>query len=163
MKIYSAKKSSDTKKIICLCCKLVIEQPMNSPQKVKQSRELSRQDFPLGELVHRENEQPIYQISHFLFDIFDHLQWRLQLLSLSALLEGYLFETHEYLKQNILRTVYSQPWTKHFLIVFKLADRMRSMRTNGASKNRDWSNQNGTDFPHGQIQKKLKYLWYVTV
>ena len=29
--------------------------------------------------------------------------------------------------------------------IFKLADRMRSMRTNGASKNPDWPNQNGGD------------------
>ena len=27
--------------------------------------------------------------------------------------------------------------------IFKLADRMRSMRTNGASKNRDWPDLNG--------------------
>jgi hypothetical protein len=32
-------------------------------------------------------------------------------------------------------------------IIFKLADRMRSMRTNGASKNRDYSDANGTYFP----------------
>ena len=31
-----------------------------------------------------------------------------------------------------------------------------SMRTNGASKNRDWSNQNGDDFPQEQT-------WYVTL
>ena len=35
--------------------------------------------------------------------------------------------------------------------VFKLADRMRSMRTNGASRNRDWCYRNGRDFPHGKI------------
>ena len=29
------------------------------------------------------------------------------------------------------------------LMLFKLADRMRSMRTNGASKNRDWCYTNG--------------------
>ena len=34
---------------------------------------------------------------------------------------------------------------------FKLADRMRSMRTNGASKNRDYSDTNGDHFPHKQI------------
>ena len=31
-------------------------------------------------------------------------------------------------------------------LIFKLADRMRSMRTNGASKNPDWPNQNRGDF-----------------
>ena len=36
--------------------------------------------------------------------------------------------------------------TLHFLRIFKLADRMRSMRTNGASKNRDWSCQILTTF-----------------
>ena len=30
--------------------------------------------------------------------------------------------------------------------LFKLADRMRSMRTNGASKNRDYSDANGSIF-----------------
>ena len=43
------------------------------------------------------------------------------------------------------------PYENIQLLIFKLADRMRSMRTNGASKNRDWSNQNGDDFPHEQI------------
>ena len=31
--------------------------------------------------------------------------------------------------------------------LFKLGDRMRSMRTNGASKNRNYSDTNGTYFP----------------
>ena len=105
MKIYSAKKSSDTKKIICLCCKLVIEQPMNSRQKVKQSKELSRLDFLSGELVHLESEQLVYQISHFLFDKFDHLQWHLQL-SLSAGVEGYLHD-FAYLKPAWYRQITS--------------------------------------------------------
>ena len=39
-----------------------------------------------------------------------------------------------------------------FYCIFKLADRMRSMRTNGASKNRDYWHTNGHDFSHGQIK-----------
>ena len=35
--------------------------------------------------------------------------------------------------------------------LFKLADRMRSMQTNGASKTEITVIQNGGDFPHGQI------------
>ena len=35
--------------------------------------------------------------------------------------------------------------------VFKLADRMRSMRTNGASKNRDYCDPKWLHFPHGQL------------
>ena len=35
--------------------------------------------------------------------------------------------------------------------VFKLADRMRSMRTNGASRNRDWCYRNGGDFPQTEV------------
>ena len=52
------------------------------------------------------------------------------------------FSQFEQLKKN-----------RKFLLVqniFKLADRMRSMRTTGASKNPDWCNTNGGDFPHGQ-------------
>jgi hypothetical protein len=34
-----------------------------------------------------------------------------------------------------------------------------SCRTSGASKNRDWPNENGSDFPHGRIV----LLWYLLV
>ena len=37
----------------------------------------------------------------------------------------------------------------NFLLLFKLADRMRSMRTNGDSKSRDCCGKNGTYFPPG--------------
>ena len=41
--------------------------------------------------------------------------------------------------------------------IFKLADRMRSMRTDGASKNRDYTDQMGPLTFYGMY----KYLWYV--
>ena len=40
---------------------------------------------------------------------------------------------------------------KHIFLIIKLADRMRSIRTTGASKNRDYIMTNGPDFPHEQI------------
>ena len=58
--------------------------------------------------------------------------------------------------------------------IFKLADRMRSMRTTGASKNRDcrntkwlafssWANLEKTEVPMVCISTygMYKYLWYV--
>ena len=46
-----------------------------------------------------------------------------------------------YIRQGLLKI-----WTEHFpYLVFKLADRMRSMRTTGASKNPDWPGINGSD------------------
>ena len=64
------------------------------------------------------------------------------------------------------------------MLIFKLADRMRSMRTNGASKNRDYCDTNGPLFPlfsiwiifgtYGMFQcvrmntyGMYVYLWYV--
>ena len=42
-------------------------------------------------------------------------------------------------------------WYHYKLHIFKLADRMRSIRTNRASKNRDYCTQNGDHFPHEQM------------
>ena len=61
--------------------------------------------------------------------------------------------------------------TKHltfqvfFFIFFKLADRMRSMRTNGASKNRDYCELNGFIFLTGEfsILYGMYTIWYVYV
>ena len=40
--------------------------------------------------------------------------------------------------EGFMRFLDNLSLTNH-TVIFKLADRMRSMRTNGASKNRDWS------------------------
>ena len=40
---------------------------------------------------------------------------------------------------------------REIVLIFKLADRMRSMRTNGASKNRDWRGQNGVIYKFCRI------------
>ena len=53
---------------------------------------------------------------------------------------------------------------KIFTWFFKLADRMRSIRTTGASKNRDSCRVPYLSFLVSQVfelLKKLKYLWYV--
>ena len=51
----------------------------------------------------------------------------------------------------------------NWFTVFKLADRMRSMRTNGASKNQDCPGQNGLIYRLRRNHCYFWYLWYQTV
>ena len=64
-------------------------------------------------------------------DLRNNLHFR-KIFAIAKILVHKLFEK-DFIRSNV--------WP-----IFKLADRMRSMRTNGASKNRDYSDLNGCFF-----------------